>query len=84
MKAEAENLGELLDEKPLENYNGKFHKRFIPFSILPEIYEIESELRDEGYSFMKAEVPVEGEVYKNIKLKGKIDRGGHKNSKFKI
>ncbi|MDP2277294.1 MAG: PD-(D/E)XK nuclease family protein, partial [Nitrospirota bacterium] len=74
MKAEAEKLlGKLLDEKPLENYWKNFIRDSF-LSILPEIYEIESELRDEGYSFMKAEAPVEGEVIKNIKLKGKIDR----------
>ena len=74
MKAEAEKLlRELLDEKPLENYWKNFIRDSF-LSILPDIYEIESELRDEGYSFMKAEVPVEGEVIKNIKLKGKIDR----------
>ncbi|MEK7683455.1 MAG: PD-(D/E)XK nuclease family protein, partial [Nitrospirota bacterium] len=74
MKAEAEKLlGKLLDEKPLENYWKNFIRDSF-LSILPEIYEIESELRDEGYSFMKAEALVEGEVIKNIKLKGKIDR----------
>ncbi|MEK7712721.1 MAG: PD-(D/E)XK nuclease family protein, partial [Nitrospirota bacterium] len=86
MKAEAEKLlGKLLDEKPLENYWKNFIRDSF-LSILPEIYEIESELRDEGYSFMKAEAPVEGEVIKNIKLKGKIDRVDIKiqNSKFKV
>ncbi|HBG92271.1 MAG TPA: hypothetical protein DDX12_02215 [Nitrospiraceae bacterium] len=74
MKAAAEKLlGKLLDEKPLENYWKNFIRDSF-LSILPEIYEIESELRDEGYSFIKAEAPVEGEVIKNIKLKGKIDR----------
>ena len=64
MKAEAEKLlGKLLDEKPLENYWKNFIRDSF-LSILPEIYEIESELRDEGYSFMKAEAPVEGEVIK--------------------
>jgi len=86
MKAEAEKLlGKVLDEKPLENYWKNFIRDSF-LSILPEIYEVESELRDEGYSFMKAEVPVEGEVIKNIKLKGKIDRVDIKiqNSKFKV
>ena len=86
MRAEAEKLlGKLLDEKPLENYWKNFIRDSF-LSILPEIYEIESELRDEGYSFMKAEALVEGEVIKNIKLKGKIDRVDIKiqNSKFKV
>jgi ATP-dependent helicase/DNAse subunit B len=86
MKAEAEKiLGKLLDEKPMENYWKNFIRDSF-LSILPEIYELESELRDEGYSFMKAEAPVEGEVLKNIKLKGKIDRVDIKiqNSKFKV
>ncbi|MCX5718289.1 MAG: PD-(D/E)XK nuclease family protein [Nitrospirae bacterium] len=74
MKAEAEKLfAKLLDEKPLENYWKNFIRDSF-LSILPEIYALETELRDEGYSFMKAEAPVEGEVIKNIKLKGKIDR----------
>ncbi|HBR21859.1 MAG TPA: hypothetical protein DD713_04730, partial [Nitrospiraceae bacterium] len=66
-------LAKLLAEKPLENYWNNFIRDSF-LSILPEIYELESELRAEGYSFMKAEAPVEGEVIKNIKLKGKIDR----------
>jgi len=74
MKADAEKLlAKLLAEKPLENYWKNFIRDSF-LSILPEIYELESELRAEGYSFMKAEVLVEGEVIKNIKLKGKIDR----------
>ncbi|MDI6744336.1 MAG: PD-(D/E)XK nuclease family protein [Thermodesulfovibrionales bacterium] len=74
MKAEAEKLlTKLLAEKPLENYWKNFIRESF-LSILPEIYELEAELSAEGYSFMKAEAPVEGEVIKNIKLKGKIDR----------
>lgn len=86
MKAEAEKLlVKLLAEKPLENYWKNFIRASF-LSILPEIYELESELRAQGYSFMKAEVPVEGEVIKNIKLKGKIDRIDKKveSSKLKI
>ena len=86
MKAEAEKLlSKLLPEKPLENYWKNFIRDSF-LSILPEIYELEAELRDEGYSFMKAEAPVEGEVIKGIKLKGKIDRIDIKiqNSKFKV
>jgi ATP-dependent helicase/DNAse subunit B len=74
MKAAAKKLlAKLLDEKPLENYWKNFIRDSF-LSILPEIYALETELRDEGYSFIKAETPVEGEVIKNIKLKGKIDR----------
>lgn len=86
MKAEAEKLlAKLLAEKPLENYWKNFIRDSF-LSILPEIYELESELKAEGYSFMKAEVLVEGEVIKNIKLKGKIDRVDKKvqSERFKV
>ena len=74
MRANAEKLMEkLLDGQPIEDYWKNFIKDSF-FSILPEIYEIESGLADEGYSMIKVEAPVEGEVIKGIKLKGKIDR----------
>lgn len=66
-------LKKLLKEQPVEDYWGELIKDSF-LSILPEIYEVEGNLRDEGYSFMKAEHPVEGEVIKGIKLRGKIDR----------
>ncbi|OHE56215.1 MAG: hypothetical protein A2Z47_04930 [Thermodesulfovibrio sp. RBG_19FT_COMBO_42_12] len=66
-------IDKLLSDKPVEDYWKKVIKdTFI--SILPGIYELESRLADEGYSFMHAEVPVRGEIIKGIKLKGKIDR----------
>ncbi|RJQ40255.1 MAG: PD-(D/E)XK nuclease family protein [Nitrospiraceae bacterium] len=74
MRADAEKiLSKILAEKPLENYWKDFIKESF-LSILPEIYDIENGLRAEGYTFMRAETPVEGEVLKGIKLKGKIDR----------
>jgi hypothetical protein len=48
-------------------------------TILPEIYELECKLIEEGYSFMTAEFPLRGEIIKGIKLKGKIDRVDKKN-----
>ena len=72
VKAE-EIIKNILSQKPVETY----WKNLIMdafFSILPEIYELESNLIDEGYSFIKAEFPVKGEIIKGIKLKGKIDR----------
>ncbi|MGB9714997.1 MAG: PD-(D/E)XK nuclease family protein [Thermodesulfovibrionales bacterium] len=83
VKAE-EIIVNLLVNKPIENY----WKNFILdsfLSIIPEIYDIESNILKEGYSFMAAEFPVEGEPIKGIKLKGKIDRIDKKaqNSKFK-
>ncbi len=68
-----ETLDKLLSEKPIENYWKKLIRDSFLY-ILPELYELENKLRDEGYSFMRAEVPVEGEPIKGIKLKGKIDR----------
>jgi ATP-dependent helicase/DNAse subunit B len=71
-KAE-EIMKNILSQKPVETYwKNLIMDAFC--SILPEIYELESNLIDEGYSFIKAELPVEGEIIKGIKLKGKIDR----------
>jgi ATP-dependent helicase/DNAse subunit B len=66
-------IDKLLSDKPVEIYWKKVIKDTL-LSILPGIYKLESKLMDEGYSFMSAEVPVEGKVIKGIKLKGKIDR----------
>ncbi|MEW6675948.1 MAG: PD-(D/E)XK nuclease family protein [Nitrospirota bacterium] len=63
----------LLSDKPVDNYWKKLIKDSF-LSILPDIYELESKLMDDGYSFIGAEVPVEGEIIKGIKLRGKIDR----------
>jgi ATP-dependent helicase/DNAse subunit B len=72
VKAEA-IINKLISDKPLEDYWKKVVKdTFI--SMLPDIYKLESKLKDEGYSFMGAEVPVEGEIIKGIKLRGKVDR----------
>ncbi|MCE5194345.1 MAG: PD-(D/E)XK nuclease family protein [Nitrospiraceae bacterium] len=66
-------IEELLKNQLLDQYWKNFVKdSFI--SLLPEIYEIESKLAKEGYSFMRAEPKVEGEVLSGIKLRGKIDR----------
>lgn len=74
MRLNAENIfKKILDEQPIENYWKNFIRDSF-LSILPDIYEIESKLTDEGYSFMEAEVSVEGEIIEGIKLKGKIDR----------
>lgn len=76
-------LHTLLHEYPLDN----FWKNFIIesfLSILPDIYEIENKLRDEGYSFMKSEVSVEGEILKDIRLKGKIDRVDKKGADVEL
>ncbi|MDI6890776.1 MAG: PD-(D/E)XK nuclease family protein [Thermodesulfovibrionales bacterium] len=86
LRVKAEEIMEsLLSDKPLENYWKKLIKDTF-LSILPEIYELESSLIDEGYSFMKAEFTVEGEIIKGIRLKGKIDRVDKKvkSSKLKV
>ncbi|MBI4684460.1 MAG: PD-(D/E)XK nuclease family protein [Nitrospirae bacterium] len=74
MKKKSEKLlPEILHEKPVE----KYWKKLLTDSfleILPEVYKIEKKLKEEGYSFMEAELKVEGEVIKGIKLRGKIDR----------
>ncbi len=43
-------------------------------SIIPDICKIERKIRAEGFAFMDAEVAVEGEIIRGIKLRGKIDR----------
>ncbi len=80
-----EIIDKLLSDKPVEDYWKKVIKETF-LSILPDIYELESKLMDEGYSFMDAEVPVKGEIINGIKLKGKIDRIDKKvqSSKFKV
>jgi ATP-dependent helicase/DNAse subunit B len=71
-------IEKLLSEKPLEHYwKNLIRDSFL--SILPEIYELESKLRNEGYSLMEAEFPVKGEITKGIKLRGKIDRVDRKD-----
>ena len=80
MRLHAENIfKKILNEHPIENYWKNFIRDSF-LSILPDIYEIESKLTDEGYSFMEAEVSVEGEIIKGIKLKGKIDRVDKKDN----
>lgn len=70
----AEELTEtLLSHRSIEEYWKKVIGRTF-LSILPDIYKVEKKIRDEGYSFKKAEVQVAGEIIKGIKLKGKIDR----------
>jgi ATP-dependent helicase/DNAse subunit B len=74
LKMNAERiLSKTLSKQPIDEY-WKHFVRDSFFSILPDIYDIECELIEQGYSFMKAEVPVEGEIIKGIRLKGKIDR----------
>jgi RecB family exonuclease len=68
-----EIIASLLAHMPIENYwKNLIMDSFL--TILPEIYECEKDLTDEGYSFMSAEFPVKGEVIRGIRLRGKIDR----------
>ncbi len=84
MKLNAETIfKKILDEQPIENYWKDFIRDSF-LSILPGIYEIESKLTDEGYSFMEAEVSVEGEIIAGIKLKGKIDRVDKKDNVIEL
>jgi ATP-dependent helicase/nuclease subunit B len=74
LRGKAEKIiSDILSKQPLEQYwKNLILDSFL--AILPEIYELESNIVDDGYSFMKAEVSVKGELLKGIKLKGKIDR----------
>ncbi len=68
-----EILDKLLSHRSIEEFWKKAIKDAF-LSILPDIYKIELKIMDEGYSFMKAEALIEGEIIKGIKLRGKIDR----------
>ncbi len=84
MKLAAERLlTELLKGQPIEDYWKNFIRDSF-LSILPDIFGIENKLKEEGYSFMKAEIPVEGEIIKGLKLKGKIDRVDKKGDAVEI
>jgi ATP-dependent helicase/DNAse subunit B len=63
----------ILSGKPYEEYWKNVLKETF-LSVLPDIYELEQQIADDGYAFMGAEVPVNGEVLDGIILKGKIDR----------
>jgi ATP-dependent helicase/DNAse subunit B len=86
LRSKAEKIiSSILSGKPLEQYwKNLILDSFL--AMLPEIYELESDIINEGYSFMKAEVFVQGEILKGIRLKGKIDRIDKKvqSSKFKV
>jgi len=74
LKAVADEiLQRLLSEKPLEDYWKKVIRETF-LAILPDLYHNEKRIAEEGYSFMRAEVPVRGEILKGVRLKGKIDR----------
>jgi ATP-dependent helicase/DNAse subunit B len=63
----------ILSGKPYEEYWKSVLKETF-LSILPDLYGLEQQISDDGYVFMGAEVPVNGEVLDGIILKGKIDR----------
>lgn len=63
----------LLSKKPLDAYwKNVVRESFL--SILPEIYDLERRIADDGFLFSAAEIPVKGEVLPGIRLKGTIDR----------
>lgn len=84
IKTNAEKiLMSVLREHQVEDYWKNFVKESF-ISILPEIFEIETALLDEGAIFKEAEKKISGEIIKGIKLKGKIDRVNQKNDFFEL
>ncbi len=84
IKTNAEKiLMEVLGEQQIENYWKNFIKESF-VSILPEIFEMETELLDEGSTFKEAEKNISEEIIKGIKLKGKIDRINQRNDSFEL
>lgn len=76
-------LKEVLAEMPLDNY----WKAFVAdsfLSVIPQIFKIEDNLREDGYDFFESEKTQQGEVLKGIKLKGKIDRIDKKGSSIEL
>jgi RecB family exonuclease len=43
-------------------------------SIIPKLFENELTIREEGYDFHRAELEIEGEPVRGIRLAGKVDR----------
>jgi RecB family exonuclease len=66
-------LEQSLSKVQIEDYWKNLIKESF-LGILPDIYKVEEGLKKEGYSFMKAELKLEGEPLKGIRLKGSIDR----------
>lgn len=76
-------IKEVLAEMPLDNY----WKTFVAdsfLSVIPQIFNIEEDLRNDGYSFSESEKTEQGEVLKGIKLKGKIDRIDKKDNSVEL
>jgi RecB family exonuclease len=66
-------LDEALGRWPMEEYfRGLIRESFL--NMLPDIYRLERGITDDGYAFRDAELRVEGEPIRGIRLKGKIDR----------
>ncbi|GAB4388575.1 MAG: hypothetical protein Kow0025_08730 [Thermodesulfovibrionales bacterium] len=62
-----------LAAEPMEDYfKGLLKESFL--AVVGEIYGLEEDIRAGGYGFRQAEVKVEGEPLRGIRLKGKIDR----------
>jgi RecB family exonuclease len=69
----SETLDEVLPKKPLDPYlKGQFREAFM--EIVPDIYRLEESIKADGFAFHKAEYKLEGELFKGVTLKGKVDR----------
>lgn len=66
-------MDRILADKPVDAYWKKVVKTSF-LKTLPDIFDLEKKITDEGYRFMGSEVPVKGEASTGIKLKGIVDR----------
>jgi ATP-dependent helicase/DNAse subunit B len=76
-------IKEVLAEMPLDNYWKNFVEDSF-LSVIPQIFKIEEDLKNNGYNFFESEKAEQGEVLKGIKLKGKIDRIDKKDSRVEL
>jgi len=66
-------IDESMKDKRIDDYWKKIVKDTF-MEILPDIYDLEVEIRKDGYASTEVERTLTGEPIKGIKLKGKIDR----------
>lgn len=76
-------LDSVLDDYTIDAYWKKLLKETF-LGLLPEIIEIENEIREDGFQPIEAEKSIREEVMPGISLKGKIDRVDKCNDIYRI